>query len=91
MVGGVATAAAVRTWPFRVYSFPSELRILSVDELKRTYVERAMNSILAHAREHTWVPQWCVPTLQNASETAFESLPRTMPQALRTQRGLLSC
>jgi len=23
MVGGVATAAAVRTWPFRVYSFPA--------------------------------------------------------------------
>ena len=23
LVGGVATAAAVRTWPFRVYSFPS--------------------------------------------------------------------
>jgi len=22
-VGGIATAAAVRTWPFRVYSFPS--------------------------------------------------------------------
>lgn len=25
MIGGVAAAAAVRTWPFRVYSFPSEL------------------------------------------------------------------
>jgi hypothetical protein len=24
LVGGVAVAAAVRTWPFRVYSFPSE-------------------------------------------------------------------
>jgi len=23
LVGGVATVAAVRTWPFRVYSFPS--------------------------------------------------------------------
>lgn len=29
MIGGVAAAAAVRTWPFRVYSFPSELRILN--------------------------------------------------------------
>jgi hypothetical protein len=27
LVGGIATAAAVRTWPFRVYSFPSELKI----------------------------------------------------------------
>lgn len=24
LVGGVAVAAAARTWPFRVYSFPSE-------------------------------------------------------------------
>jgi hypothetical protein len=24
MVGGVAAAAAIRTWPFRVYSFPSQ-------------------------------------------------------------------
>ena len=26
MVGGVAAAAAVRTWPFRVYSFPTEVK-----------------------------------------------------------------
>lgn len=25
MVGGIAAAAAVRTWPFRVFSFPSEV------------------------------------------------------------------
>jgi len=25
LVGGVAVAAAVRTWPFRVYSFSSEI------------------------------------------------------------------
>jgi hypothetical protein len=42
MIGGVATAAAVRTWPFRVYSFPSELRLLSIEELKKIYRERAM-------------------------------------------------
>jgi hypothetical protein len=24
LIGGVAASAAVRTWPFRVYSFPSE-------------------------------------------------------------------
>src|SRR6266700_3270980 len=27
MIGGVAAAAAVRTWPFRIYSFPSKPRI----------------------------------------------------------------
>lgn len=25
MIGGVAATAAVRTWPFRVFSFPSEI------------------------------------------------------------------
>jgi hypothetical protein len=25
LVGGVATAAAVRSWPFRVFSFPSQV------------------------------------------------------------------
>lgn len=25
LIGGVAAAAAVRTWPFRVYSFPAEV------------------------------------------------------------------
>jgi hypothetical protein len=25
LIGGVAAAAAVRTWPFRVYSFPTEI------------------------------------------------------------------
>ena len=27
MIGGVAAEAAVRAWPFRVYSFPSEIEI----------------------------------------------------------------
>jgi len=60
----VATASAVRTWPFRVCSFPSELRLLSIAELKRIYVERAMTSLLAEARENMWIPSWSVPTLQ---------------------------
>ena len=30
-IGGVATAAAVRTWPFRVYSFPKEIIISGVN------------------------------------------------------------
>jgi hypothetical protein len=31
MVGGVAAAAAVRTFPFRVFSFPKEVQIPKVD------------------------------------------------------------
>ena len=74
MIGGVATAAAVRTWPFRVYSFPSDLRLLSIDELKRIYVERAMTSLLAEARENIrniWIPSWSVPTLQEGMPPGF--------------------
>ena len=65
MVGGVATAAAVRTWPFRVYSFPTELRLLSIEELKKIYVERAMASIFdeAFSTENFWIPAWSVPKL----------------------------
>jgi len=63
MVGGVATAAAVRTWPFRVYSFPTELRLLSVEELKKIYVERAMASTFDEATENFWIPAWSVPKL----------------------------
>ena len=30
LVGGLAVGAAVRTWPFRVYSFPSEIVVPEV-------------------------------------------------------------
>ena len=33
MVGGVAASAAVRTWPFRVYSFPSQIVIPTTERL----------------------------------------------------------
>ena len=45
MIGGVAASSAVRTWPFRVLSFPTELRIFSMEELRRIYLERAMAEI----------------------------------------------
>jgi hypothetical protein len=31
-IGGVAASAAVRTWPFRVFSFPSEVKPVSFSE-----------------------------------------------------------
>jgi hypothetical protein len=30
LIGGVAAAAAVRTWPFRVFSFPAEVKPIPV-------------------------------------------------------------
>ena len=32
VVGGVAVGAAVRTFPFRVYSFPTDIKIASANE-----------------------------------------------------------
>jgi len=32
MVGGVAASAALRTFPFRVYSFPTDIKIASAGE-----------------------------------------------------------
>jgi hypothetical protein len=32
-IGGVAAAAAQRTWPFRVFSFPSEIVRPSIDQI----------------------------------------------------------
>jgi hypothetical protein len=31
MIGGIAAGAAVRTWPFRVFSFPTEIQIAEPD------------------------------------------------------------
>ena len=47
LIGGVAAAAAVRTWPFRAYSFPSEVKIapiaaggaLTIEMIERTLTE----------------------------------------------------
>ena len=36
LVGGVATAAAVRTWPFRVYSFPKGIAVFDHELEYRT-------------------------------------------------------
>jgi hypothetical protein len=33
LVGGVAAAAAVRTWPFRVFSFPIQVTSPTLDEI----------------------------------------------------------
>lgn len=34
LIGGLAAGAAVRTWPFRVYSFPREVRFLGTVEVE---------------------------------------------------------
>ena|SRR5215475_2584879 len=34
LIGGIAASAAVRAWPFRVYSFPSQIVLYSPEEEK---------------------------------------------------------
>jgi hypothetical protein len=46
MIGGVTTAAAVRTWPFRVYSFPSEIKLVKRFPFKRFPFFRPIKSTL---------------------------------------------
>ena len=49
MVGGVATAAAVRTFPFRVFSFPSQIlfpaRCLTVEDITNLTLERLSDDV----------------------------------------------
>lgn len=45
MLGGVAMGSAVRQWPFRVYSFPSDIRIepVTYSSLFSEYQRQALN------------------------------------------------
>jgi hypothetical protein len=42
IVGGIATAAAIRTWPFRVYSFPSDVHASASDLFEKGILGRAV-------------------------------------------------
>jgi len=70
LVGGVAATAAVRTFPFRVFSFPSEPKIFTVPELKASLKQFAESiDVLLN------------PNLQEASVEAIEleSFAKDMP------------
>lgn len=53
LVGGVAIAQAVRSWPFRVFSFPSELRV--VDPLIGQTVFTTASGNYFQAGDNIWV------------------------------------
>lgn len=60
LVGGVATAAAVRTWPFRVFSFPTEVQLPQFDDYYGiTYYMNKDQAIawqnLAHGSGSRWI------------------------------------
>lgn len=47
LIGGVATAAAVRTFPFRVYSFSQPIEVLTLPEMTERYLAPAMRNLVA--------------------------------------------
>ena len=49
LVGGLATAAAVRTFPFRVFSFPKEIKPVNMPPVPEEYW-REMDHVLDSAR-----------------------------------------
>ena len=74
LVGGVATAAAVRTWPFRVYSFPTE--IFSMEKLRRIYVDRALAEIDRAIRDYYPLPHvLCLPSFRLQDSIDFIAWP----------------
>jgi len=46
LVGGIAATAAVRTWPFRVYSFPTEIIHPTFDEITYTTLADLRDQVL---------------------------------------------
>lgn len=47
LIGGIAATAAVRAWPFRVYSFPQEIEVLSLPEITERYLAPAIRGFVA--------------------------------------------
>jgi len=41
LIGGIASSAAVRAWPFRVYSFPSQVITIDYAAEKEKYIRLA--------------------------------------------------
>lgn len=86
MIGGLAAGAAVRTWPFRVFSFPSEIvkpqlvKITMQQNFKCIYdpVRHVFNPIWTG---NGWQPveaiHWDEATMKKYSEQVFYESPVT--------------
>jgi hypothetical protein len=84
LVGGVAAGAAVRTWPFRIFSFPSEVKVFApvdpiignafslekADELMRIYYKPAIvrQFNTTALLWKRWVEQDCIPISSRSIE-----------------------
>ena len=74
MIGGVAATAAVRTWPFRVYSFPS---VITVPE-----------NLLARPADYYILHYPAMQDIQVASFDAMRELALTMRPSAITSVGM---
>jgi hypothetical protein len=52
LVGGIAASAAVRAWPFRVYSFPSQIITVDFAAEKEKYIRLARTYIDEQVAKH---------------------------------------
>jgi hypothetical protein len=66
LVGGVACAAAVRTFPFRVFSFPSEILVRPRNLIQYGMLEQVAKPIYAIDDAEQWV-QWVSPLWSRAN------------------------
>lgn len=57
IIGGLAASAAVRTWPFRVFSFPSEVMTPMPDDVKVIY---PMNAAYLHDLDEVYYDSFFV-------------------------------
>jgi hypothetical protein len=94
-IGGISATAAVRTWPFRVYSFPSEIKLAEPGQLvlieprhrPRVLRPRRFAEDLAAAVNWTWAAAdwaWTPQTSFAASVGGLFSRPSAQGTTLPT-------
>lgn len=55
IVGSVAVSTAVRTWPFRVYSFPSDVKSVNLGPPMRRFYDTDVRRMKISPDEKTWL------------------------------------
>lgn len=53
-IGGVAATAAVRTWPFRVYSFPTNI-VIADDNFPESFIAMLSEAMRMPRKRGPWV------------------------------------
>ena len=55
IVGGVSISAAVRTWPFRVYSFPSDVKQVNLGPPMRRFYDADVRWMKTSPDQKAWI------------------------------------